>query len=84
MSTRSWLWSGWLLLLVFSSAQAGALQPADALGDHMVLQRNKPAPVWGTADPGEEVTVSFAGQKKKAVADSKGHWMLRLLCGNLQ
>ena len=34
-----------------------ALEPADAMGDHMVLQRNKPVPIWGTADPGGRVSV---------------------------
>ena len=30
--------------------------------DHMVLQRDQKVPVWGFADDGEKVTVSFAGQ----------------------
>lgn len=30
--------------------------------DGMVLQRGRAVPVWGTAEPGESVTVSFAGQ----------------------
>jgi sialate O-acetylesterase len=29
---------------------------------NMVLQRDKPVPVWGWASPGEKITVSFAGQ----------------------
>jgi sialate O-acetylesterase len=47
-------------------------------GDHMVLQRGKPAPVWGTAEPGEEVTVSLGSLFAKATADDKGNWMARL------
>ncbi|MBT3296710.1 MAG: DUF1080 domain-containing protein [Verrucomicrobia bacterium] len=46
--------------------------------DHMVLQRGKPVPVWGWADPGEKVTVTFGGQKKKAIADKSGKWTIRL------
>jgi hypothetical protein len=30
--------------------------------DGAVLQREKPVPVWGTADAGESLTVTFAGQ----------------------
>lgn len=30
--------------------------------DNALLQANKPVPVWGLADPGEPVTVRFAGQ----------------------
>jgi sialate O-acetylesterase len=45
--------------------------------DHAVLQREMPVPVWGWADPGEEVTVSIAGQTKKATADDKGKWSVK-------
>ncbi|HUS91216.1 MAG TPA: hypothetical protein VM695_05165, partial [Phycisphaerae bacterium] len=49
-----------------------------ALGDHMVLQRRKPAPIWGAAEAGEKVTVRFAGQSKTAVAGKDGRWLVRL------
>ena len=42
--------------------------------DHMVLQREKPVAVWGTADPGEKVAVTFAGKKAEATADASGAW----------
>src|SRR5215813_5536467 len=48
------------------------------LGSHMVLQRDKPLPIWGTADPGEEVTVEFAGQTKSTKADDQGKWKVDL------
>jgi sialate O-acetylesterase len=44
----------------------------------MVLQRDAAAPIWGSATPGEQVTVAFAGQTKTATADAKGHWMVKL------
>jgi len=44
----------------------------------MILQRNQPVPVWGIADPGTQVTVEFAGQKKTTVADSSKHWEITL------
>ena len=40
----------------------------------MVLQRDQENPVWGKADPGEKVTIEFAGQKKATKADSDGKW----------
>lgn len=55
-----------------------AVQMPSIFTDHMVLQRDLPVPVWGTATPGEEVTVEFAGQKKTAKADANGSWMVRL------
>ncbi len=39
-----------------------------------VLQRDLLVPVWGTAVPGEKVTVQFAGQSVSATADEAGHW----------
>lgn len=46
--------------------------------DGMVLQRGVKAPVWGWAQPGQCVTVSFAGQQKDATADAKGRWIVFL------
>lgn len=41
---------------------------------NMVLQRNKPVHVWGWADPGEAVAISFNNQIKTTKADKKGNW----------
>lgn len=45
---------------------------------NMVLQRNKPLTVWGWADSGEKVTVSFAGQTAKTTAKSDRSWKATL------
>ncbi|MDQ3755282.1 MAG: sialate O-acetylesterase, partial [Acidobacteriota bacterium] len=50
----------------------------DVLSGGMVLQRDRAVPVWGRADPGEAVTVRFAGQTKKAIADQDGKWRVNL------
>jgi sialate O-acetylesterase len=57
--------------------------PADVrlphvLGSNMVLQRDLAAPVWGWAEPGEEVTVTVAGQECRTRADAGGVWRVRL------
>ena len=44
----------------------------------MVLQRNKTIPVWGWADPNENVIVEFNRQSKSVKADSSGKWMVHL------
>ncbi len=44
----------------------------------MVLQRDMPVPVWGWADAGEKITVSFAGQSKETTAGADGKWSLKL------
>jgi len=57
-------------------------QPALSLGplfqDHAVFQRDRPIPVWGTAGPGDEVTVAFAGSQAIARADASGRWSATL------
>ena len=48
------------------------------INNGMVLQRGLEAPIWGWAAPGEKVTVEFAGDKREAVADNDGGWIVRL------
>ena len=45
---------------------------ARLFSDHVVLQRQKPIPVWGWANPNESVNVSLGSQNKTAIADSTG------------
>ncbi|MES2708390.1 MAG: sialate O-acetylesterase [Verrucomicrobiota bacterium] len=45
---------------------------------HMVLQRDKPVPVWGTADAGEKVAVAIGGQTQETTAGADGKWMVKL------
>ena len=46
--------------------------------DHMILQRDMLVPVYGTAEPGERVTVAFAGKEKSVVSDKDGKWSVKL------
>lgn len=66
-----------LVFLTAPLARADVKLPT-ILGDHMVLQQQMPVPIWGSADPGEHVTVDFAGQKLSADADAQGHWEVKL------
>jgi sialate O-acetylesterase len=54
------------------------VKPNALFSDHAVLQSGMPVPVWGTADPGEKVAVTFAGKTASAIADTSGRWMVRL------
>jgi len=65
-----------MLLVTFSTF--AVVRPANLFTEHMVLQRNKPIPVWGTAKPGEKVTVLFNRQKVSIKADKTGKWLVRL------
>ena len=60
-----------------SLARADVKLPA-MFTDHAVLQREMPVPVWGWAEPGEEVKVSLAGQTETTKADEKGKWRVTL------
>lgn len=46
--------------------------------DGMVLQSDFACPIWGTVEPGEEISVSIAGQKKTAKAGGDGKWSIKL------
>jgi sialate O-acetylesterase len=63
---------------LFASAVFADVAAAPMFGSHMVLQQGKKLPVWGTASPGEAVTVTMAGRSAKAVADEHGDWKLAL------
>ena len=67
-----------ILMMVCVGVSEAKVTPAAVFGDHMVLQRDMAVPVWGDADAGEKVTVSFAGQTLEATADEKGKWMVKL------
>jgi len=56
----------------------GGLQMAPAFGDHMVLQRNKPIPVWGIANGAEEISVELNGVKSEVITGTDGRWHLVL------
>lgn len=48
------------------------------IGDNMVLQFGKEIPIWGTAAPGEKVTVKLGRKKASATACDAGKWMVKL------
>jgi sialate O-acetylesterase len=65
-------------LFVAAVPLAAEVKLPHVIGDHMVLQRDVPLPVWGWADPGETVTVMVGGHEARTRADAKGHWMVKL------
>jgi len=65
-----WLWG--------ASGLAAELRLPRIFADHAVLQRDKPLPVWGWADPGEQVTVELGSERAQGVADAQGRWQVVL------
>lgn len=72
------LLAGIVLLLISSATVQADVRLPSVLGSHMVLQQGKPVHIWGWADPGESVTVSFAGQSEVSEANEDGKWMVQL------
>lgn len=67
-----------LFSMSFNANAAAQLQLAGVFGDHMVLQRDAPIPVWGTAAAGQLVRVSWRGTTRSTHARADGRWQLQL------
>ena len=79
--TRRCVWSllGALSIAALPCAQVHAdVKLPAALSDNMVLQQGVPLKIWGWADPGEQVTVTFGKLSGSATADAKGDWLVKL------
>jgi sialate O-acetylesterase len=61
-----------------ATASSEALCLHSLFQSNMVLQRDKPLSIWGWAPAGEEVTVSFGGQKQTAKAATDTSWKVVL------
>lgn len=74
--------AGWVVLCVAiagaSVVSAGELWLAPMFSDHMVVQRDMPVPVWGTAEAGETVVVRWRGQSHQTTATDDGSWRVDL------
>jgi len=66
-----------LAVLLAAATAPAAVSVPSIIGDHMVLQAGKPLPIWGKAEPGENITVAFGGTAVQAVADAEGRWMVK-------
>lgn len=63
-------------------AVARPLELSNVFSSHMVLQQDRPAPLWGWADPGERVTTTLMGEAFVTVADETGFWKQMLPAGD--
>ncbi len=66
---------GALTLLATQPGLAAELEFHPLFSDHAILQQELPLPVWGWADPGTEVVVTFGNQSRTTTTDAKGRWL---------
>jgi sialate O-acetylesterase len=69
-----------LLCPLVASAESALELPA-IFSDQMVLQADKPAPIWGQARPGAKVAVTLDGLSAQGTSDEKGNWRVELPAG---
>lgn len=71
------------LTLSASLALLAEAIPSKIFADHAVLHQSKNTPVFGKANPGEDVTVTIAGKKATTKANAEGKWLVRLDISNV-
>src|SRR5437773_1712217 len=67
-----------LTLLACSTGAGAAVKLPAVIGDHMAIQRDQAVPIWGWAEPGEQVTVRLGRHQKTATAAADGTWRVHL------
>ena len=67
-----------LICLAFPSVLGADVRLPAVLGDHMVIQRDKPVSIWGWAERGETIAVRLAGREAKTRAGADGSWRVAL------
>lgn len=71
----------WLIavaVVAFPLTVHAEVKLAQLFTQHAVLQRDKPLPVWGWAEPGEKIAVTLGAQQGEAVAGKDGKWSVKL------
>lgn len=65
------------LFLLLNTSVFAQVKLARLFSDHVVLQRQKPIPVWGWAKALEKVKVTLAQQTVQTKADASGKWIVK-------
>ncbi len=67
-----------LIIFIFSFKAYADISLHSLFNDHMVLQQKSNIPVWGWADPGEKVTITFRNQTIATQTKKNGKWKITL------
>jgi sialate O-acetylesterase len=79
---RRMCWLSAIALIVGVSAAQADVKMHGICGEGMVLQQKTKAAVWGTAEKGEKVTVTFRGSEASTTADDNGNWLVKVAAGD--
>lgn len=67
-----------LLSALFPGNMSGEVSLPAIISNHMVLEKSAKVPIWGKAEPGEEITVTLGDRTAKATAGADGRWTTSL------
>ncbi len=67
-----------IVLATLATAARAEVKLPSLLSDNMVVQQGRAAMFWGTAAPGEKVTVTFAAETASTTAGQDGRWRVAL------
>lgn len=73
---------GWAAFALLSMPAAAEVVPHALIGDGMVLQRERPVNLWGTAEPGEQIQVRFREQEATTKTGDDGRWQVQVAAKN--
>lgn len=68
----------YFIIVLFPVAGLAQFQVAPVFSSNMVLQRDRPVPVWGKATPGSKVEVRFGNLYRFTIANRDSAWMVKL------
>jgi sialate O-acetylesterase len=66
------------MTMIVIAPSAWAVQVSGVFSDHMVIQRETPVKVWGSAEAGEAVQVKLAERSVATTAGADGTWSVEL------
>ena len=67
-----------LFIFYFNEPVYGQIKLPHFFDNHMVLQREKEIPIWGSASPGTKIKIKLANHSIITVTDNQGKWMLHI------
>lgn len=66
------------VVLISASKTFAVVRMPKVFGSHMVLQQDKPIPVWGWAEPNEKIMIAIGSNEAATIADNEGKWTVKL------